>query len=713
MQYLDVGLAMLAFFGLCVFFNRRCGVAGGRTPLLSCSVLILWLMLFGTAGALRLGGWLLYAGGFGLGVLAFLPCRMETIAVVKMRPAEAVGTKKASVLADPAFAFFWAAGLATAVLFAVRKPMFLEWDEMSFWGTACKLVTINDELYTTAEIGWDWVGAQHPGAILMSYFFQFFGEFAPWKSCVGYDVLLYSAFAAVISAVTGDEESAAAGWRRYTLALPAALVCVLAPYLLTHIGRIQAPTTIYMCTYGDIPAGVAAGGAAAWYFAARRGGEDTVLPRGMWGIFPVLAAMGVIKENAFPVLLVAAGIVAADVLFCENGKKLWKRLFFAAGALAAPLAAYLWWSRHIGAVVARRESAGEGGATNLTITQVVVLGLRQTLFPAQRDPLFAQVIRDMIAAFTETKVTLVGAYTDSLLTGLLGENNPVSPLLGTGLCTVGLILLLFVLAAVLCGEKMQRRRTVWAAVLSTAGFAAYYWVLMLSYAFIFKEHQAAQLENYTRYVATYYLFWFLLAMVHLVCAARKDRPRFILTGCVLLLAAASLLTVSQMVPAQMSVLAYPERIQASQRAGEQDAKELRAQVETVGVQGTVFYVNTKDIGNGYFNFCHHMLPLLTDYSFGGGPIGHPDEDDGSMYYHGYTCEQLAEYLESRDITYICLQKTDERFRREYGPLFVDDFAAALTENVRLYVRLPQAEGVRFAPCTEGLSWEEICDAYGE
>ena len=108
-----------------------------------------------------------------------------------------------------------------------------------------------------------------------------------------------------------------------------------------------------------------------------------------------------------------------------------------------------------------------------------------------------------------------------------------------------------------------------------------------------------------------------------------------------------------------------------------------------------------------------MLPMLTDYSFGGGPIGHPDDDDGSMYYHGYTCEQLAEYLESRDIAYICLQKTDERFRREYGPLFADDFAAALTENVRLYVRLPQAEGVLFAPCTEGLSWEEICNAYGE
>ena len=288
MQYLDVGLAMLAFFGLCAFFNRRCGVAGGRTPLLTCAVLILWLTAFGTAGVLRAGGWLLYIGGFGLGVLAFVPGARQRKAVPAV-----LGGREAPALADPGFVFFWLVTLCAAVLFAVRKPMFLEWDEMSFWGTACKLVTLNDELYTTAKIGWDWVGAQHPGAILMSYFFQFFGEFAPWKTFVGYDVLLFAAFAAVVSAVCDDGEPAAAGWRRYTLALPAALLCVLSPYLLTHIGRIMEPTTVYMCSYGDIPAGIAAGGAAAWYFAARHGGSGKkLLPRGMWGIFPVLAAMG-------------------------------------------------------------------------------------------------------------------------------------------------------------------------------------------------------------------------------------------------------------------------------------------------------------------------------------------------------------------------------------------------------------------------------------
>jgi hypothetical protein len=278
---------------------------------------------------------------------------------------------------------------------------------------------------------------------------------------------------------------------------------------------------------------------------------------------------------------------------------------------------------------------------------------------------------------------------------------------------VGLLLAMFALAAVLCGDRAQRRRTVWSAVLSTAGFAAYYWVLMLSYAFIFKAHQAAQLENYTRYVATYYLFWFLLAVVQLVCAARSARPRHSLTGCVLLLAAVCLLTVSQMIPAQSSVLAYPERIQNTQRTYEKNAEELRVQIETVGAEGPIFYVNTKDIGNGYFNYCHHLLPLQTDYSFGGGPIGHPDDDDGSLYYQGYTCEELADYLMRRGITYVFLRNADGVFEREYKTLFADGLNALRTGQTRLYVRLPQEDTVLFAPCTGELDWEEICDAYAE
>ena len=84
-----------------------------------------------------------------------------------------------------------------------------------------------------------------------------------------------------------------------------------------------------------------------------------------------------------------------------------------------------------------------------------------------------------------------------------------------------------------------------------------------------------------------------------------------------------------------------------------------------------------------------------------------------MYYHGYTCAELAAYLEKRNITYMFLQHTDEVFCREYESLFADGLAAAQTGGTRLYVRLPQKDALLFAPCIGELNWEEICHAYAE
>ncbi len=706
MQYLDAGLALAAFVGLCVFFNRRCGVAGGRTPLLSTAGIILWMMVFGVAGALRLGGWLLYAGSAVLWALALLPDRLwRRVTAPLCKTADGNRSAGTPPLFDFAFVFFLTVSAAVIVVFAVRQPVFAEWDEMSFWGTACKLVSINDELYTTAQIGWDWVGAQQPGAILMSYFFQFFGEFAPWKSFVGYDVLMFSAYAAVVSAVAGDGEQTAASWRRYTLGLPAALLCLLTPFLLTEYCRILDVTSTYMSTYGDIPSGIAAGGAAAWYFAARRGQgaaselrAGRVLPRGMWGIFPVLAAVGLIKENAFPVILVSAGIVAADTLFCEKGKKIWKRLLVAAGALAVPMAAYVFWSRHIGAVVALRESAGEVGATNLTVFQVVALGLRQTLFPAERSEIFVQVWTDMIDAFLHTRMTLFGSLSGAVIGRVLGTESGLYRMVGSGAWVAVSLLLLFALAVVLCRDKTQRRRTVWAAILSTLGFVAYYWVLILSYSFIFKPSQAASLSDYNRYVCSYYLFWFLLTLVHLVCAARTDRPRKLMTGCVLVLAVVALFATNRMVRPELTALGYPDSFFSDQKRYAQTAQQLQEQIDEAGVEGRVFYVGTDDNGGRYFNYCYHLLPQLTDYSFGGGPLGSPEDNNGSMYYHAYTCGELAEYMRTKEIAYIFLDHYDEVFRSEYATLFTDALAAADAGETQLYVRVQTEDAVLFAPC---------------
>ena len=693
MQYLDAALAFAAFAGLCVFFNKRCGVAGGRTPLLSAACIILCLTVSGVSGVLRLGGWAVYLAGFVLGVWALVPQKRN------------VPDAPAPALFDLGFGFFLAVSLITLAVFAVRKPLFAEWDEMSFWGTACKLVKQDDALYTTAVIGWDWVGAQQPGAILMGYFFQFFGDFAPWKTFLGYNVLQYSAFAAVLSALAGDDEPAAASWRRYPLGAAAALLCVLAPYLITEYRRITEVTNIYMSSYGDIPAGIAAGGAAAWYFAARRAqrtdgakGNVRVLSKGMWGIFPILAAVGLIKENAFPVILVSAGVVAADLLFFEAGKKLWRRFAAAVGALAAPMAAYLFWSRHISTVVALRESAGEVGATNLSVFQVVVIGLKQTLIPSQRSETFVQVWADMMDAFVHTRMTLFGSLSGSVLARLLGQEHPLIRTVGSGVCVAAVILGIFALAAVFDRDKRRRGRTVLTAVLSALGFAAYYWMLILSYAFIFRPDQSEGLSDYNRYVCTYYLFWFLLAVTHLVCAARTDRPRTVLTGAALAAALLSLLAVGRMVTPETSVLGYPDSFFDEQRQYARVSQQLKEQIEETGVEGDVFYVGTDDNGIRYFNYCYHLLPQLTDYSFGGGPIGLPEDDDVSMYYHAKTLEELTAYMEQQEIAFVFLDHYDAAFHNAYASLFTDGLAAADAGHTQLYVRVPDSETVLFAPC---------------
>lgn len=717
LQYLDVALAFAAFLGFCVFFNRRCRMPGGRTPLLTVAIVLLWLTVFGVLGALRLGGWLLYLAGTALWALAFWPRlapRLSRIVTLhgKKAPAAPRGPSPLAagrhpVLFDPGFALFLALCLATTLVFAVRKPLFAEWDELSFWGTACKLVKLNDTLYTTAAVGWDWVGAQQPGAILVSYFFQFFGAFAPWKTFVGYDVLLYAAFATVLSALTGTR--AGDVWRDYPLAVAGGLLCVLSPFLLTEYCRILEVTNTYMSAYGDIPAGIVAGGAAAWYFAARAtsdgplaegatgdGGPERICAGGLWGVFPILAAAGLIKENAFPVALVAAGLVAADTLFCRRGPRFAWRAVFAAGALAAPLAAYLVWSRHIAALVALRESAGEVGSTNLSVVQVVVLGFRQLLFPAERTPVFLQVTRDMLDAFVGTRLSLLGSFSAKVLGRLCGADSALARLPGTGAWVAACCLGLFCLAALLCKDRRRRRSTLWAAALSTLGFVGYYWVLILSYAFIFKPGQAAILTDYNRYVDTYYLFWSLLALGHLLCAASADGRRRPLTGCALACAALGLATTAWSIRPQMTALEYPETTFAAQQVYAQTAAEVTAQVQAAGLPGSIFFVSTQDNGLRYFNYCYQLLPLQMDFSFGGGPLGSAENNTGSIYYHALSCAELEAYLQERGCDYIFLESYDDIFCQEYAPLFADGLAAAAA-GARLYVREVGADALRYLP----------------
>ena len=183
MQYFDVVISFSAVIALCVFFTKKCGINSALTPLLSVSVVILWFSAAGVADILVPAGYAFYITAFSLLIYSLIPCGKKSASQ---------GKKRASLL-TPGFLMFIILGSFFIIYFAVRKPIFSEWDELSLWGTACKLMKLNNSLYTTAEVAWDWIPSQLPGLISFGYYMQFFGAvFAPWKVFIGYDILFFA-----------------------------------------------------------------------------------------------------------------------------------------------------------------------------------------------------------------------------------------------------------------------------------------------------------------------------------------------------------------------------------------------------------------------------------------------------------------------------------------------------------------------------------------
>lgn len=356
---MDIAASLCALALLCAFLTLRCRVPGALAPLTALGCISLWLTLAGMAGLLLPAGWLLLAASAALGVWALAGQRGKGKLLARLLP--------------PGAALFWALTVSFAVYFAIRQPLFSDFDEFSFWGPAAKLTSLNNSLYTTGEIGWAWQATQTPGLIVLSYFVQFLGRFAPWKVYLAYDMLLFACFAAVLGGL---------GWKRYTLAAPLAAACWLAPWFFTVYNRTIEPCGVYMTSYGDIPSGIVFGGALALWLALRDDG-----PR--WPMLPVLVLAGSIKSNTFVLALLAAGLAAADWLFfapqaapqtaAQKRRALAGRAGFSAALFAAPMAFYLAWGRYIAGLVQKNAEAGGMGETSPSTVSVAVSGIKMLL----------------------------------------------------------------------------------------------------------------------------------------------------------------------------------------------------------------------------------------------------------------------------------------------------------------------------------------------
>ena len=234
--------------------DKDASAAGAAVPLCVVCGVILMLFVCGCAGVLRLGAWLvLMAGAAAAGWLAVAGLRQR-------------GHKEAALAAAlrgcvcPAWLVAFGGSAVLAVFLAVRQPLFRQWDEFSFWGTAANAVWQHDALYTLVEQTNLEARSYPPALPLLSYAFSFLADrFAPWLLYAAYGVLSFSVFGAVTGLAGRSAAPAAFG----------AMACVLAPFAVECWSDGQV-LNAYVTAYSDQILGIlTAGGCAVWLCAVR------------------------------------------------------------------------------------------------------------------------------------------------------------------------------------------------------------------------------------------------------------------------------------------------------------------------------------------------------------------------------------------------------------------------------------------------------------
>ena len=407
--------------------------------------------------------------------------------------------------------------------------------------------------------------------------------------------------------------------------------------------------------------------------------------------------------------LAAAGLIAVDAwLFCDGKFKqgLARRTGFAVACFAAPMAVYYLWNvRYVGWLVSRNASEGGVGETTASMGAVVINGIKILLgrpvtgFFAEREPQFRQAMADMGHQFwtSDGKLSMIGQ----------GRN------------VVALIAIVFVVAILAAASRRLKARIAVIGVLSGVCFLGYNLMLALSYGFIFKTFQAEQLTDYNRYIYSYYIGWFILALGCLsvallpqitveggadgptaVFAATRRQPHAAFELFVLALACGMLFRQSQLILPQLSVLGFADSEFTDRRAERAEAELV---CSYLAPDDRVFYVGQGDNGEGWFSAVFDFYPILVDYSGtvttdpdtgetkmigGGGELGLPELQPGegvkNTYYHAFTAEELDSIVRGNGCTVLYIQTLDDIFVQSYADLFTDKLAAAQSGETLLY-----------------------------
>lgn len=672
------GLLILAL--VCAFCLALAAAFGYETaalplPVLSGSVMV--LLAAGYAGFLHQGLWCLY--GVLAGATALLGWRAERERL--LHAAQSAGLW----FFAGAGAFFW-------VLFAVYRPMFIQWDEFTFWGVAAKILKDQNMLYCAAP-GNLAARAGMPGLALLSYFFQGCSDrFGEWQCLAAYNIFFMACLAA----------ACALPKKRWNLALLTAACGVLLPFFFTAY-EPGAVSSVYRNAMADVPLALQFGGTLCLWCSVS-GRRSGLLLTGL-----ALAMLTATKDMGF-----AYALIAVFVIFCaelaagvpKEGAAKWLGLPLGkAAVLCLPvLAVFLSWSRYYGAVTsAAKESVGSAG---LSYGALLAGGLKQ-LLGIGRTEYFAALMERMGEAFFTRPVCL----------------------LGSGAAALAVITLTAVLAF-WCSGRGPARRAVAAAYAALAFcFAAFYAFHLILYCYNFAETEALMLKDYGRYIGPYYQGW-MLAMLCLLARAAAGAPAYPeseaqctprrcfaglpvwpaeLRRCLgtLALACAALCFAGVFAWRRPTAGFWQD---AGSLYGARRAVQARAAAanEHLTWNDDVLIISQGDDSTRWYYYNYELNANVLGW-FGGDSVESRWESEFAnlveslnwqLYPQQAVCTpaMLVDYVRQTECEYLLLDRADGYLEREFSPLFEGGITADM--DAVLYKVVDDGETLRFVPASE-------------
>lgn len=682
---MDLLLGIASLTGVSLVVARWIQRSSALGPIVAVAASILWFAGWGMANLLLVGGWLWYVGS--LAAVVWLVWKEK---------------KNIFSLFTPGLVFFVLSSVFFVVLFFTTKPLFTQWDEFTFWGTASKVVVETNQLYTVAQS--NLIARSAPPALpLFSYMMQFFGgSFADYKAMAALAVLYMAAFSAA-SALWGKNRTGAA-------------VFLAAFFFLPFFFETSTPagqlSWSYLSVMADASLAAFFGGALALYFAGGQKSGRLLLPFAL-----VLAALTSIKDIGLALALIALFVVALDMLFCERDRLAFWRFRALRAWLAACAAgfvsvagAYGLWALHLKVAPTGINRFDVGNSEQSVGMVSMMLNGIKAMFGIQPDDKFNDMASLMSKALFQRDISLLGA----------------------SVWVFAFITILTVVTWLLSGTSRQRRRVAISYGAMLFCFAAFYMFNVFTYTFILKDVESYILKDYHRYIYPYWQAWLMVCLVLLSRATQDEKAlRFRLRAA----RAASVVCATFLVGVVLlrgNLQANFLQVSPSLFTHRWNVQNVVTQAKQQGMKNedVVYTISQGDNSSRFYMFGFELdakqvllfagketdkngKPLFDEegaFKLGGNTaasfVAPGNTSSAYEFPVQATRKEWVAYLKQESCTHVLLDTVDEYIIKEFGPLFEGglkdwELEQSVQTGNRYYKILWDDDDIRLVPADEG------------